>query len=269
MEIVFLGTGGGRWVTLLQKLRTGGFRLHGKTNIHVDPGPGAILDLKEAKINPFSTQACIVSHSHPDHYNDAELIVEAMTKAMTKQSGHFLGSLSAVQGSDGFRPVLSSYHTSKLREITALKAGEKAEIEEVEIEALPTKHSDPTAIGLKFHFREGTVAYTCDTEYFEGMESSYTGARVLIANVIRPENKRIRWHLCRDDLIKILKKVRPELAVMQHFGMTMLNRLDKEAQAVEKATGVKTIAAKDFMRIKVDNDIKIQYRSKENASEQL
>ncbi len=263
MEIIFLGTGGGRWVTLLQKLRTGGFRIHGDNiNIHIDPGPGAMLDLKEAGVNPFSTHACVVSHSHPDHYTDAELMVEAMTRAMTKHRGSFIGSLSAVDGADGFRPVLSNYHTSQLSEIMALKAGDKTEIRGVKLEALPTRHSDPTAIGMKFNFKEGTIAYTCDTEYFSGMESSYTGARVLIANVIRPEKKRIKWHLCRDDLIKILKKTEPELVVMQHFGMTMLNCLDSEARAVEKATGVKTIAAKDFMKIIVKKDIKVQYRSK-------
>ena len=45
MKLQFLGTGGGRFATISQKRMTGGFRIDdmGKRNIHVDPGPGALV----------------------------------------------------------------------------------------------------------------------------------------------------------------------------------------------------------------------------------
>jgi hypothetical protein len=43
-EIVFLGTGGGRFSMITQKRRTGGLRvISEKMNVHVDPGPGALI----------------------------------------------------------------------------------------------------------------------------------------------------------------------------------------------------------------------------------
>jgi len=258
MEIVFLGTGGGRWVTLFQELKTGGFRVEGRENIHVDPGPGALVNLREADISPLSTHSCVVTHAHPDHYSDAELMVEGMTRAMTRRRGVFAGSRSAVKGGDGFSPVLSRYHSSKLESLKSLSPGEETQIKRMNIKSLPTRHSDSSAVGLRIEGSKGTLVYTSDTQYFEGMEESYKGARVIILNVVRAGSRRIKWHLCTQDLMKILPRVEPELAVMQHFGMTMLSRMDGEAERVEKETGIRTIAAKDFMRIKVEEDISIE-----------
>ncbi len=258
MEIVFLGSGGGRWVTLLQRLRTGGFRIHGDMNIHIDPGPGCLIDMKEAGVNPFTTDACIVTHSHPDHYSDAELVVEAMTKAMTKTRGRLIGSESVVNGFKNLGPVVSEYHRSRLVEIHSLRSKDEVNLGNLKITALPTRHSDPTAIGLKLQGNGISIAYTCDTEYFPELSQSYTGVNLLIANVIRPGNKRIKWHLCTQDLIKLVQEAQPGFVVMQHFGMTMLDKMDKEARQVEKETGVETIAAKDFMRIRMGRGIDVE-----------
>ncbi|NOZ59101.1 MAG: MBL fold metallo-hydrolase [Euryarchaeota archaeon] len=258
MEIIFLGSGGGRWTTLTQRLRTGGIRLHGESRIHLDPGPGAIVNLAQAGISALRTDAVVVSHSHPDHYNDAEILVEAMTRGMRTTRGTFAGSRSAVEGVEDIGPVLSRYHASKVKEMLVLEPGGRVSINGLAVEALPAKHSDPTNVGLSFAYDEGVVSYISDTEYFPGMEEGYRGARVLIVNVIRPANRRIPWHLCTEDVIKILHEVRPELAILNHFGMTMIGLAETEARRVERKTGVKTIAARDFMRIDVGEEIEVQ-----------
>ena len=44
IEIVLLGTGGGRFATITQKRCTGGMRIIGEgSNLHLDPGPGALI----------------------------------------------------------------------------------------------------------------------------------------------------------------------------------------------------------------------------------
>jgi phosphoribosyl 1,2-cyclic phosphodiesterase len=257
MEIIFLGSGGGRWTTLTQKLRTGGIRLHAEKRVHVDPGPGAIVNLALAGISALHTDAVFVTHSHPDHYNDAEILVEAMTRGMRTTRGVFAGSKSAVVGVKDIGPVLSQYHASKVAKLVTLEPGMHASVDGLRVKALPTKHSDPTNVGLSFAFEEGILAYTSDTEYFPGMEANYADARVLIINVIRPANKRIPWHLCTEDVIKILHEVKPELAILNHFGMTMIGIAEREAKHVTKKTGVKTIAARDFMRIVVGEEIEV------------
>ncbi len=251
MEIVFLGTGGGRWMTITQRLHTGGFRIHDAQNIHVDPGTGAVARASAKKINPLSTDAVLVSHCHPDHYTDAEVFIEAMTNGMTKKSGILAASRSVIQGNTDLGPAVSQYHRSKLAEEHVIKPGDTFKIGDIGVEALPTRHSDPDCIGFKFFTDKGIISYTSDTEYFEGMTESYRDSSLMILNVIRPRSEKLKWHLCSDEVIKILNEVRPQTAIITHFGMKMIPVARHEAERIERETGVSVIAARDGMRYTV------------------
>ncbi|MFQ5801070.1 MAG: MBL fold metallo-hydrolase [Candidatus Hydrothermarchaeales archaeon] len=248
MEIVFLGTGGGRWMTITQRLYTGGFRLHDEVNIHVDPGAGALVRTCERRINPSKTNAVMVSHCHPDHYTDAEVFIEAMTRGMTKRAGVFGGSRSVLLGNEKLGPAVSRYHKSMIEKEYTLDAGVTLKIGDIGMEALPTQHSDPEGVGMKFFTNHGIITYTGDTEYFEGMPRAYKGSSLMIINVIRPKVDMLKWHLCSEDVIRILNEVVPETAIITHFGMKMLPVARKEAVNIEAKTGVRTIAARDGMR---------------------
>ena len=65
MEIIFIGTGGGR-INLMKQIRgTGGFRINSScANIHIDPGPGALVHSIRLKQNPISLDAVISTHGH-------------------------------------------------------------------------------------------------------------------------------------------------------------------------------------------------------------
>jgi phosphoribosyl 1,2-cyclic phosphodiesterase len=80
------------------------------------------------------------------------------------------------------------------------------------------------------------------------MADSYRDSTLMIINVIRPRNERLKWHLCSDEVIKILNEVKPQTAIITHFGMKMVSVARKEAGRIEKETGVTTIAARDGMR---------------------
>ncbi len=258
MEIHFLGSGGGRWVTLTQKLRTGGIRLHAEAKVHLDPGPGAVLSMAQAGLNPLDTDAVFVTHSHPDHYTDSHVMIEAMTRGMRTRRGIFGGSRSVVLGEGDAGPVVTKYHLGKVGETHVITPGGTVSTLSFRVRGLEARHSDPTTVGLSFEFEDGVVAYTSDTEYFQGMSQSYEEARVLIINVIRPASRRIPWHLCTEDVIKILEEVKPELAILNHFGMNMIGVASREAERVQKATGVRTVAAKDFMRVVVNEGIEVE-----------
>lgn len=252
MDLIFLGTGGGRWTTITQKLKTGGFRLHGKEKIHIDPGPGALVNSYQYEISPLDTDAILVTHCHPDHYNDTEILIEAMTRGMTSKRGILAASESVIEGNNQVGPGVSNYHKNFVDHII-LKPGEKLRLTETEIFALPAKHSDPTTIGLKFLTDSKIITYTSDTEIFEGLVDIYSPSDVIIFNVIRPKNDRIPWHLCTEDVIKILKEIKPKprLAILSHFGLKMIGLQDEEAKRVSKETGVKTIAAKDGLKLRI------------------
>jgi len=253
MEIIFLGTGGGRWMTITQLASTAGFRIHEKKNIHIDPGAGAMLRMRQKRINPVSTHALLLSHCHPDHYTDAEVIIEAMTKGMTKKRGILAGSRSAISGFGDLDAAVSKYHRSMVEEVKEMGAEKEGEgelyIGEMRVEAAKAVHSDPTSIGLKFHTKEGIVGYTGDTQYFEEMPAIYKDAEYLIINTIKPANERIKWHMCSEDIVKLLGEIKPKKCIITHFGVKMHPVAEKEAKAIKEKTEVDTLAARDGMRI--------------------
>lgn len=251
MEIIFLGSGGGRWATITQKLGTGGFRIHGDKRLHIDPGPGALVALAKRGIPSVNTDAVIVTHCHPDHYTDAEVLIEAMTRGMTKQRGILAASESVLSGTDHLGPAISNYHKSKVKEFIALKPGMKFTLYGNQVEVLPTKHSDPSSVGIKLETEAGTIAYTSDTQFYDELPSFLSGSRVAILNVLRPNSMRIPWHLCTDDAVKIAQEAKPEMLVLQHFGLKMIDGAEQEARKVEEATGVRTIAASDGLRLEL------------------
>ena len=118
IELVFLGTGGGRFVTITQKRRTSGIRfLSDKLNIHLDPGPGALIHSLEAGLDPQKIKAVLVSHRHPDHFANAEVLVEAMTKGMLKKRGVIAAPPIIIDGTSEIGPALSIYHQNMISEV--------------------------------------------------------------------------------------------------------------------------------------------------------
>lgn len=94
MKLTFLGSGGGRFSAISQRRMTGEFRidnLAGK-NYHVDSGPRALIRTYQFGLDPRNINGVFVSHAHTDHYNDAKILIEAITKGMTKRTGTIVGS---------------------------------------------------------------------------------------------------------------------------------------------------------------------------------
>ena len=259
IELVFLGCGGGRHQTIDQRFGTGGFRVHGDLKLHVDPGPGALLLTHQLGLNPLDLDCVIASHCHPDHYTDAEVLVEAMTQHTTRKRGVLVGSESVLSGKDKWGPAISSYHQSWADKVVCMRPGDSLELGDLKLEATPTKHNDPTTFGLKFHSASGIIGYTNDTEYFESLPGYFEGSRLLILNITRPLDRRIRWHLCSDDAIKILKEVKPELAVMVHMGMLFVRHPpEREAARIERESRTEIIPGHIGTRVRLDGEINVK-----------
>ncbi len=233
---------------------TGGLRIDeidGK-NIHIDPGPGALVRTYQFGLTPLKLDAVMVSHSHTDHYTDAEVLIEAMTKGMTRKKGTVVGSKSVIEGYKQWGPCISKYHLSK-PDISILGVNETAKLGKIKVKGTKTVHGDPTAVGFNIKVKNFSISYTADTEYFEDLHKYHSGADVLIASVIRPKNEKIRGHMSTCDFTKLVEEVSPKLAIMTHLGMKMLvNDAKKEADSVAEQTGVSTLAAYDGMKIDLD-----------------
>jgi phosphoribosyl 1,2-cyclic phosphodiesterase len=252
LEIIFLGTGGGRFATITQKLRTGGIRiLSEELNVHLDPGPGALIHSLEAGLDPQKLDGIIVSHSHIDHTNDAAVLIEAMTDGGTRKHGFLAASHSVLYGNEICDRAISRYHMNLPERIIEAKAGDAFTVGNVDVKVCKAVHSDPETVGFRFETGNfGSFAYMPDSEYYEGISDSLDGVRLLILSVLRPSGKPWKGHMSTDDAVKIVNEVRPEVAVMTHLGTLMIIKgPDSEASLIQKSTGTMTKAAKDGMRI--------------------
>jgi phosphoribosyl 1,2-cyclic phosphodiesterase len=224
MKLTFLGSGGGRFATISQKRMTGGFRIddfNGK-NYHIDPGPGALVRCYQFGVNPTKIDGVFVSHSHTDHYNDAEILIEAMTRGMTKNNGIIMGSRTVFEKFEKWGPALSKYHQSNSKNLI-LVPNKVKHFPNLTIKGCETQHGDPTGVGFQMEHNDFRISYTADTSYFEKLPKYHKRADILIASVLRPYNQSIRGHMCTDDFINLVDEVKPKLAVMTHFGFKMLS----------------------------------------------
>jgi len=260
VELIFLGTGGGRFVTITQKRRTAGIRLVvDGFHAHLDPGPGALVHSIGAGLNPQKLRAILVSHAHPDHYNDAEVMIEAMTRGATKRRGVLIAPRSVLTGNETCGPVISRYHQGIPEAVYEVKPGDEVDLGALRVLATRAVHTDPDTVGFRFHVEGvGDVAYTSDTSYFEGIGEYYRGTRLLILCVMRPTGEPWKGHMSTDDAIKILNDTHPEMAIITHFGMKMVFKGPRgEAKLLERETGVPTVAAEDGMRVEVKKEIQV------------
>ncbi len=268
IEIILLGTGGGRFATITQKRRTAGIRIISEDlNFHLDPGPGALVYSISEGLNPQKLNAIFVSHCHPDHYTDAEVLIEAMTKGTTKKRGVLVASRSVLHGNEmGLNPVVSKYHQQMPERVIEALPNKKFQIGNINVSVTEARHTDPDTVGFRFETSDfGSFAYTSDTEYFEGISKYYEGVRLLILCVMRPSGKPWKGHMTTNDAIKIIEEAHPEQVILTHFGMQMIFKGPaREAKLIEKETGVPTIAARDGMRIRFGETISLQKSKKAN-----
>jgi len=81
-----------------------------------------------------------------------------------------------------------------------------------------------------------------------GLCHNYSG-ELLIINVVRLEGNHPFDHLSVPDAKRIITTVKPKVAILTHFGMTMWRAKPWEvALRLSQDTGVKVIAARDGMK---------------------
>ena len=258
-RITFLGTGGGRHTTMYQVRSTGGMLIeHDGRFLHVDPGPGALTQMHRIRYDLTRTDSVIVSHCHPDHYSDAESVIEGMTRGGWTRRGSLYGSQTVLRGNGRLGPCISDYHQGIVSSVSVFEPGDVLDVDGMRVDICRADHSDPTNVGFRFHTADGIVSYVSDTAYSDEIADQYIGSRVLLLPVTTPTGNRIKYHLCTDDALTFVERVRPELVIFIHLGVVIIRRgPDKEAESVERATDIRTIAAHDLMVLDVGRELKL------------
>ena len=255
-QIVFVGTGGGRMTTAFQARATGGLWvcLDGVW-VCVDPGPGALAHARGRALglNPGVLDAVILTHKHLDHSGDVNAMIEAMTEGGTKKRGLVLAPRDAYEED----PVILRYVRSYPAAMDVLEPGGRRSIGGDEGPVLETplqlKHPVET-YGLRLVGRRFTVGLIACTGYFPELETAFR-ADVLILNVVYRE-PRDEIHLALPDARRLIAAMRPRLAIITHFGLTMLRARPWElAEGLSQETGVRVLAARDRWRLDLETEL--------------
>jgi len=235
-----------------QFLASGGLWLNlGGTEILVDPGPGCIVQSTKRKLKAEKLSAIILSHRHLDHSADVNIMVEAMTQSGFKQHGWLFAPADALET----EPVIFSYLKGYLAGVEVLQEGKSYSVGNISF-TTPVRHIHPVeTYGMVFSTGKHTFSYIADSRYFDGLCQHY-GGELLIINVVflEPRSPSDRSfmpidHLSVPDAEHIIMELKPKVAILTHFGMTMWRA--KPWQIAEKLTGktgVKVIAARDGMK---------------------
>lgn len=227
-----LAASGGMWLSL-----------HG-TEILVDPGPGCIVQSTKRKLNGEKLSAIIVSHRHLDHMADVNIMVEAMTNGGFNRHGRLYAPADALEP----EPVIYSYLKQYLEGIETLEEGQSYTINNISF-TTPVRHEHPVeTYGMVFKTPEHTFAYIADSNYFEGLHQSYV-SELIIINMVLTEPRPPIQHLSIPDAERIIKEIKPKVAILNHFGMHVWQQKPwKIAERLSEKTDVKVIAARDGMK---------------------
>ncbi len=248
--IKFIGTAGARFVVMKQLRSSGGVWLSaGGTNLYMDPGPGALVRClnSKPKMDPSTLDGIVLTHKHLDHSGDINVMIEAMTEGGFRKKGVLFAPEDALEKD----PVVFNYVRSYLEKIEILRENSQYQIGGISFStALRHKHGVET-YGINFKMASHTISFITDTRFFPELPDLYR-AEVLVIHVVRrgPIGDDPIDHLSIEDVKVIVKKARPKLTVLTHFGMTMIKAKPWEVAAeLQKELGVKVIAASDGMKL--------------------
>jgi phosphoribosyl 1,2-cyclic phosphodiesterase len=251
--IKFLGTAGARFVVMKQLRASGGVWLSlGKTNLFMDPGPGALVRCLSSKprLEPSTLDGILLTHKHLDHSGDVNVMIEAMTEGGFKKRGTLFAPRDALEED----PVVLKYVMGYVEKVEVLEEDSEYRIGDIQFSTARKHQHRVETYGLNFTTSPHTISFITDTRFFQELPNLYQG-EVLVIHVVRlkPIGDDPIDHLSMEDVKSIVKKVKPRLTILTHFGMTMIKAKPWVVAAeLGKELGLKIIAASDGMKIDLE-----------------
>ncbi len=255
--IRFLGTGGARFTVARQIRASGGMWMHfGSTQIHVDPGPGALVRALSVvpPCNPVELDAIVLSHKHLDHANDVNIMVEAMSQGGYRPRGTLFAPRDAFEGEPVILPYVRKFVE---REVFLEERAGPYAINDVELRTSIRHIHGVETYGMHFRYKGRTISYLPCGRFFDGLTQDYKSHHpdVLIVNVLRYHDSLDVDHLLFDEACLLVREIRPKIAVFTHFGTRLLERdPDRLASELEDELGIRVHAARDGWTLDVETE---------------
>jgi ribonuclease BN (tRNA processing enzyme) len=170
-------------------------------------------------------------------------MIEAMTEGGFKRRGVLFAPRDALDED----PVVLRYLRGYLERIEVLEEGGSYELDGVSLYTPLRHHHSVETYGIIFQSPTYTISYIADTHFFDELCTRYRG-ELLIINVVRLEPSPYD-HLSVPDAKRIIEEIKPKVAILTHFGMTMWRAKPWEvAKRLSDETGVRVLSARDGMK---------------------
>jgi len=251
--IKFVGTAGARFVMAKQLRSSGGlwFSLRG-VNFYVDPGPGALVRCLcgKPKLDPTNLDGIILSHKHLDHSGDVNALIEAMTEGGYRRRGVLFAPKDALEDD----PVIFRYSRAYVEKIEILEEHRSYSLGGLKFSTAGKHVHSAETVGFNFQLSTCTLSYITDTKFYSEILTQYPGEILLLNVVLLAPPAHPIDHLSMEDVKVILKQGPAKVAVLTHFGRSLIQAKPKEvADRLSQETGKRVIAAKDRMVLDVDS----------------
>lgn len=243
---MFLGTAGNSIVATKGIKHSGGIILqYDDTQLHIDPGIGAVNQALKNKVNLRENTAVLVSHSHLNHAGGINEVLAAMSHNGADQKGILFLNQQTLNH-------VTEFHKKCPERIIISKPDKKIGIEDLDITPLKCLHNEKDSAGYKIQAPEITITYSGDTDYSRHIAKQYENSDVLILNVQHAGEIKEKGEkgLTVQDAIKIIEQAKPELTILTHFGQKILQQNPVYlAREINLKTGSRVITADDGMTI--------------------
>ena len=221
----------------------------GGTHLYIDPGPGALVRClhSKPKLDPSELDGIVLTHRHLDHSGDVNVMIEAMTEGGFKRRGTLFAPSDAL----GEDPVVLKYIREYVKTIEVLQENGHYRIGDISFSTADKHRHRVETYGLNFDTSPRTISFITDTRFFPELLDLYKG-EILVIHVARLKAKggEPADHLCIDDVKAIVRKVKPRLTVLTHFGMTMIKAKPWEVAAtLERELKTRVMAAHDGLTL--------------------
>jgi len=251
IDIYFVGTAGGRVSTFKYIRKSGGFILKAEnTTAHIDPGPGAFLNILSLGFKPWDMDMFLLSHIHLDHSADINAMIES-AKVGSKETNKPIAIGAPEDAFVGSTKVILDFILKKVDKHFIFKESISYTWKDINIDILK-KHTHHGAITYGIVFNEKIAYHPCAKFEPHIVEHYPKHIDTLILNTTFYRSRPNIDHLCKDDVIEILNIVKPKTAIITHFASDMLEAgPENVAKEIEDKTNIKTIAAYDGAKIVV------------------
>lgn len=257
--IWFLGTSGARFSMIFQIRASGGIWIRIKgLNMLIDPGPGSLVRITDnfPLLDPMLLDAIIVTHRHMDHSCDLNVMTEAMTYGGRIRKGTIL---IPVDGLEPPEPVLLGHMRDQVSGVETWEEGRLYTLgRDVVLQAVRLLHHGVECFGFIIE-AEGmpSIGVITDTSFNEELIAPYLDCQALVINTTLLRTIERIDHLSIPEVEKILERVRPEWAILTHFGTSILEKGPEQCIRDMDLLWTKVFAARDNMIFDLDTGKKV------------